>query len=107
MLRLLVPAAGPAAPHLVGRGRQRLTLAIEIHKKGSVYVMDEPTTGLTCPTSACSCTLLIEHHLDVIRQADWIVDLGPEGESAGGEVLCEGPPQGLKGCTRSITARFL
>jgi excinuclease UvrABC ATPase subunit len=51
--------------------------------------------------------ILIEHHLDVIRQADWIIDLGPEGGSAGGEVLFEGPPAALKSCERSITARFI
>jgi len=51
--------------------------------------------------------ILIEHHLDVIRQADWIIDLGPEGGSAGGEVLFEGPPQELKNCKWSITARFI
>lgn len=49
----------------------------------------------------------IEHHLDVIRRADWIIDLGPEGGSAGGEVLYQGPPVGLRDCSRSITGRFL
>jgi excinuclease UvrABC ATPase subunit len=47
------------------------------------------------------------NHLDAIRQADWIIDLGPEGGSAGGEVLYEGPPAGLNRCARSITARFI
>ncbi|XXX46260.1 hypothetical protein WME76_00565 [Sorangium sp. So ce119] len=56
---------------------------------------------------ARNTVVLIEHHLDVIRQADWIIDLGPEGGSAGGEVLFEGPPQELKRCERSITARFI
>jgi len=51
--------------------------------------------------------ILIEHHLDVIRQADWIIDLGPEGGRAGGEVLFEGPPEALKTCARSITAKFI
>ena len=98
---------------------QRLKLATELHKRGSVYVMDEPTTGLHLSdigqlmgiidrlVDARNTVILIEHHLDVIRQADWIIDLGPEGGSAGGEVLFEGPPQDLKNCQRSITARFI
>lgn len=98
---------------------QRLKLATELHKQGSVYVMDEPTTGLHRSdigllmgiidrlVDARNSVILIEHHLDVIRQADWIIDLGPEGGSAGGEVLFEGPPSALKHCKRSITAKFL
>ena len=98
---------------------QRLKLATELHKKGSVYVMDEPTTGLHLSdigllmaiidrlVDAQNTVILIEHHLDVIRQADWIIDLGPEGGSAGGEVLFEGPPHALKNSQRSITAQFI
>ncbi|MFC6619157.1 ATP-binding cassette domain-containing protein [Deinococcus radiophilus] len=82
---------------------QRLKLATELHKKGSVYVMDEPTTGLHLSdigllmglidrlVDAGNTVILIEHHLDVIRQADCIIDLGPEGGSAGGEVLYGDP----------------
>jgi excinuclease UvrABC ATPase subunit len=98
---------------------QRLKLATELHKQGSVYVMDEPTTGLHLSdigllmaiidrlVDARNTVILIEHHLDVIRQADWIIDLGPEGGGAGGEVLFAGPPHALKDCERSITARFI
>ncbi len=98
---------------------QRLKLATELHKQGSVYVLDEPTTGLHLSdigllmgiidrlVDARNTVILIEHHLDVIRQADWIIDLGPEGGSAGGEVLFEGPPLELKNCQRSITARYI
>ncbi len=98
---------------------QRLKLATELHKQGSVYVMDEPTTGLHLSdiglllriidrlVDAGNTVVLIEHYRDVIRQADWIIDLGPEGGSAGGEVLFEGPPHALKNCTRSLTARFI
>jgi excinuclease UvrABC ATPase subunit len=98
---------------------QRLKLATELHKQGSVYVMDEPTTGLHLSdigvlmriinrlVDAGNSVIMIEHHLDVIRQADWIIDLGPEGGSAGGEVLFEGPPLELKNSSRSITARFI
>ena len=104
---------------LSGGEGQRLKLATELHKQGSVYVMDEPTTGLHRSDIGLlmgiierlverkNTVILIEHHLDVIRQADWIIDLGPEGGSAGGEVLFEGPPQALKCCERSITAKFI
>lgn len=98
---------------------QRLKLATELHKRGSIYVMDEPTTGLHLSdigllmkiidrlVDAKNTVILIEHHLDVIRQADWIIDLGPEGGSAGGQVLFAGPPAELRGCERSITARYV
>ena len=102
-----------------GGEAQRLKLATELHKKGSVYVMDEPTAGLHLSdigmlmgiidrlVDGGNSIILIEHHLDVIRQADWVIDLGPEGGGAGDEVLFEGPPAGLKGCSRSITARHV
>lgn len=98
---------------------QRLKLATQLHKEGSVYVMDEPTTGLHLSdisllmgiidrlVDAGNSVILIEHHLDVIRQADWIIDLGPEGGSAGGEILFEGPPHELKNAQRSITAQYI
>ena len=93
--------------------------ATELHKRGSVYVMDEPTTGLHLSdigllvgiidrlVDAGNTVVVIEHQLDVIRQADWLIDLGPEGGRAGGEVLYEGPPHGLRSCERSITAQFV
>jgi excinuclease UvrABC ATPase subunit len=102
---------------LSGGEGQRLKLATELHKKGSVYVMDEPTTGLHLSdigllmaiidrlVDAGNSVILIEHHLDVIRQADWIIDLGPEGGS--GEVLFAGPPHELRNSPRSITAQFV
>jgi excinuclease UvrABC ATPase subunit len=98
---------------------QRLKLATELHKAGSVYVMDEPTTGLHLSdigrlmrivdrlVDAGNTVILIEHHLDVIRQADWIIDLGPEGGRDGGELLFAGVPTGLLEIERSITARYL
>jgi excinuclease UvrABC ATPase subunit len=104
---------------LSGGENQRLKLATELHKQGSLYVMDEPTTGLHLSDIGLlmgiidrlvdqgNSVVLIEHHLDVIRQADWIIDLGPEGGHAGGEILYEGPPLALKDCPRSITARFI
>ncbi|GGR80720.1 ATP-binding cassette domain-containing protein [Deinococcus sedimenti] len=102
-----------------GGEAQRLKLATELHKKGSVYVMDEPTTGLHLSdiglllgiidrlVDGGNTVILIEHQLDVIRQADWLIDLGPEGGRAGGEVLYSGPPAGLRGVERSVTARYL
>jgi excinuclease UvrABC ATPase subunit len=104
---------------LSGGEGQRLKLATELHKAGSIYVMDEPTTGLHLSdigqlmriidrlVDAGNTVVLIEHHLDVIRQADWIIDLGPEGGSAGGEVLFEGTPADLIHAPRSITGQFL
>ena len=98
---------------------QRLKLATELHKQGSVYVMDEPTTGLHLSdigllmgiidrlVDARNTVILIEHHLDVIRQADWIIDLGPEGGRRWRSVV-RGPalPQFLA-CDRSLTAQHL
>jgi excinuclease UvrABC ATPase subunit len=104
---------------LSGGEGQRLKLATELHKKGSVYVMDEPTTGLHLSdigqlmgmidrlVEGGNTVILIEHHLDVIRGADWIIDLGPEGGRGGGEVLFQGTPQDLLNCERSITAQYL
>lgn len=51
--------------------------------------------------------IVIEHHLDVIRHSDWIIDLGPDGGTAGGEILFEGPPTDIVNCARSITAKYL
>ena len=56
---------------------------------------------------AGNTVIVIEHHLDVIRQADWIIDLGPEGGAAGGELIFEGTPSDLKKCQRSLTAQFV
>jgi excinuclease UvrABC ATPase subunit len=104
---------------LSGGEGQRLKLATELHKAGSVYVMDEPTTGLHLSdigqlmriidslVDTGNTVVLIEHHLDVIRQADWIIDLGPEGGSAGGRVLFEGAPADLVKAPKSITGQFL
>ena len=98
---------------------QRLKLATELHKQGSVYVMDEPTTGLHLSdigllmgiidrlVDAGNTVILIEHHLDVIRQADWLIDLGPGAGFEGGTVVFGGPPQGLAGEARSVTGRYL
>lgn len=104
---------------LSGGECQRIKLASELHKKGSVYVMDEPTTGLHMSdithllaitnrlVDAGNTVIVIEHNLDVIRNADWVIDMGPEGGNAGGEVMFEGTPAQLKGDTRSLTAHYM
>ncbi|GIF53445.1 excinuclease ABC A subunit [Asanoa ferruginea] len=92
---------------LSGGECQRIKLATELHKTGTVYVMDEPTTGLHMSDIAHlleivdrlvnqgNSVVVIEHNLDVIKNADWIIDLGPEGGTKGGEVLFTGPPAEL------------
>jgi excinuclease UvrABC ATPase subunit len=104
---------------LSGGECQRIKLASELHKDGSVYVMDEPTTGLHMSDIAHlleivdrlvdggNTVIVIEHNRDVIRRADWIIDLGPEGGSKGGEVVFEGRPAELVKAKRSLTGQYL
>lgn len=98
---------------------QRLKLASELHKKGSIYVMDEPTTGLHMSDIAHlleimnrlvdggNTVIVIEHNLDIIKNADWIIDMGPEGGSKGGRVMFEGTPEQLVSAKHSLTSRYL
>lgn len=104
---------------LSGGECQRLKLAKELSKKGNIYILDEPTTGLHMSdithilaiidklVEKGNTVIVIEHNLDVIRSADWIIDMGVEGGSKGGQILYEGPPEGLKNCENSITAKYL
>lgn len=104
---------------LSGGECQRLKLAKELSKKGNIYIMDEPTTGLHMSDITGILTIIdrlvdkgntvivIEHNLDVIRNADWIIDVGVEGGSGGGQILFEGTPGNLKNCKESITAKYL
>jgi excinuclease UvrABC ATPase subunit len=104
---------------LSGGECQRIKLAKELNKKGNVYIMDEPTTGLHLSdiggilsiidrlVSKGNTLIVIEHNLDVIRNADWIIDMGVDGGSRGGRILYEGPPAGLRDCKESLTARYL
>lgn len=104
---------------LSGGESQRLKLAKELNKKGNIYILDEPTTGLHLSdvsnilliieklVEKGNTVVVIEHNLDVIRNSDWIIDLGPDGGTGGGEILYEGPPAGLKDCERSVTAKYL
>ncbi len=104
---------------LSGGECQRIKLASELHKKGSIYVMDEPTTGLHMSDLSHLLTIMnslvdkgntvivIEHNLDVIRNADWIIDMGPEGGSKGGKVMFEGTPKQLLLAKHSLTSEYL
>ena len=104
---------------LSGGECQRIKLASELHKSGSIYILDEPTTGLHMSdithllaiidrlVDAGNTVIIIEHHLDVVRHADWIIDLGPEGGSKGGKVVFEGAPAALAKSKTSITAKYV
>jgi excinuclease UvrABC ATPase subunit len=104
---------------LSGGECQRIKLAGELHKKGSIYVMDEPTTGLHMSDTghlleiinrlvdSGNTVLIIEHNMDIIKNADWIIDLGPEGGTKGGQVLFEGTPKDLLQASNSLTGRYM
>ena len=104
---------------LSGGECQRIKLASELHKKGNVYVLDEPTTGLHMSdltqlmtiidrlVDAGNTVIAIEHNLDVIRRADHVIDLGPEGGSKGGRVIFEGTPRQLMDAPGSLTGQHL
>ena len=113
---------GQSTPTLSGGEAQRLKLARELSKTGgqsTLYILDEPTTGLHFYdiehlisllqrlTAAGSTVIIIEHNLDVIRAADWVIDLGPDGGNAGGEILFQGPPEKLPHAPDSITGQYL
>lgn len=104
---------------LSGGECQRIKLASELHKKGSVYVLDEPTTGLHVSNITRlhglinrlvddgNTVITIEHNLEVIRQADWIIDLGPEGGDKGGQIMFEGTPTELLKSKTALIAQYL
>jgi excinuclease UvrABC ATPase subunit len=104
---------------LSGGECQRIKMASELHRKGNVYVLDEPTTGLHMSDTshllemlnrlvdAGNSVIVIEHNLDVIRNADWIIDLGPEGGSRGGRIIFTGTPHGLLDAEDSLTGEYL
>ena len=113
---------GQTLTTLSGGEGQRLKLARELMKGGSqnaLYLMDEPTTGLhprdvehflallDRMADAGNTIIVVEHNQQVIRHADWVVDLGPDGGDKGGEVVFEGHPEDLKSCTLSETGKFL
>ncbi len=104
---------------LSGGECQRIKLASELHKKGSIYVMDEPTTGLHLSdvgrlielmnglVDKGNTVIVIEHNLEVIKNADWIIDMGPEGGHKGGQVMFEGTPEALTAHPESHTGKYL
>ena len=113
---------GQSAPTLSGGDAQRVKLASELAKRSTghtMYLLDEPTTGLHFEdvnrlltvlsrlVDQGNTVLVIEHNLDVIKTADWLIDLGPEGGSGGGLVVCEGTPERVAACAESHTGRFL
>jgi excinuclease ABC subunit A len=113
---------GQPAPTLSGGEAQRVKLASELAKRSTghtIYVLDEPTTGLHFEdirrlltvlsrlVDQGNTVLVIEHNLDVIKTADWVIDLGPEGGDGGGTVVVEGPPELVAKTEASHTGRFL
>ncbi|MGH2785817.1 MAG: excinuclease ABC subunit UvrA, partial [Actinomycetota bacterium] len=113
---------GQPAPTLSGGEAQRVKLASELSKRATgrtVYILDEPTTGLHFEdiskllgvlqrlVDAGNTVIVIEHNLDVVKQADWLIDLGPEGGNLGGEIVAQGTPEEIARVPRSYTGRFL
>jgi excinuclease ABC subunit A len=113
---------GQPATTLSGGEAQRVKLATELSKRSTgktLYILDEPTTGLHFEdvrkllkvlhalVDAGNTVLVIEHNLDVIKTADWVVDLGPEGGDGGGQILAQGTPEVIAACPGSHTGRFL
>jgi excinuclease UvrABC ATPase subunit len=110
---------GQSLSTLSGGESQRLKIATELKKKGNIYIMDEPTTGLHMSdvnhfyqiiktlVKNDNTVIIIEHNLDIIKYADWIIDMGPEGGKKGGELLFEGLPEDLLKCERSLTGKYL
>ena len=113
---------GQAATTLSGGEAQRVKLATELSRKATgrtFYILDEPTTGLHFHDVAKLLEVLfklrntgntlvvIEHNLDVIKTADWIIDLGPEGGDAGGRIVAQGPPEAVARCAESFTGQYL
>ena len=113
---------GQPATTLSGGEAQRIKLATELSRRATgqtIYILDEPTTGLHTAdvhkllevlqqlVDAGNTVLVIEHNLDVIKTADYIIDLGPEGGDKGGEIVCTGTPEEVALCEKSHTGRFL
>lgn len=104
---------------LSGGENQRLKLASELYKQGNVYVLDEPSSGLHGQdvkhllallqrlVEQGNTVIIVEHRLEMIAAADWVIDMGPGGGNMGGEILFSGTPEGLLDCKTSATARHL
>ena len=113
---------GQSSTTLSGGETQRVKLASELSKRSTgrtIYILDEPTTGLHTDdvrklievlqklVDAGNTVLVIEHNLDIIKTADYLIDLGPEGGERGGEIVCCGTPEEVAKCDRSYTGKFL
>ena len=113
---------GQASTTISGGEAQRVKLATELAKRDTgktLYVLDEPTTGLHFEdikvlmnvlnklVDKGNTVLIIEHNMDVIKMADWIIDMGPEGGDRGGRIVCEGTPEEICNCKESYTAKYL
>ena len=113
---------GQASTTISGGEAQRVKLATELAKRDTgktLYVLDEPTTGLHFEdikvlmnvlnklVDKGNTVLIIEHNMDVIKMADWIIDMGPEGGERGGRIVCEGTPEEICQCEESYTAKYL
>lgn len=113
---------GQPAPTLSGGESQRVKLATELQRRSTgktVYILDEPTTGLHFEdvrkllillqelVDKGNSVIVIEHNLDVVKSSDWLIDLGPEGGSAGGTIVTEGTPEMVSECAESWTGKFL
>lgn len=102
-----------------GGESQRLKIATELKKEGNIYIMDEPTTGLHMSdidnfyriieslVAKQNTVIIIEHNLDIIKYADWIIDMGPGGGKDGGELIFQGLPEEIVSCEKSITGKYL
>ncbi|MFE4946545.1 ATP-binding cassette domain-containing protein [Streptomyces sp. NPDC056641] len=110
---------GQPLSSLSGGERQRIKLATQLHRTGSVYVLDEPTTGLHMAdvdtlvalldrlVDAGNSVICVEHNMEVVKRADWVIDLGPDGGKHGGELVFEGTPRQLLEHPKSFTAEYL
>lgn len=113
---------GQASTTISGGEAQRVKLASELAKRDTgktLYVLDEPTTGLHFEdikvlmhvlnklVDKGNTVLIIEHNMDVIKMADWIIDMGPEGGDRGGQIVCQGMPEDVAKCEESYTAKYL
>ena len=113
---------GQSSTTLSGGEAQRVKLATELSRRATgrtIYILDEPTTGLHMAdvhrlidvlqrlVDTGNTVLVIEHNLDVIKTADYVLDLGPEGGSGGGTIVCQGTPEDVAACKESYTGQYL
>ncbi len=109
---------GQPTSTLSGGERQRLKLAKHMHDKGNIFILDEPTTGLHASdiksiimlferfVSRGNTVIIIEHNQDVIKNADYIIDIGPDGGSCGGEIVYQGTVNGMVESSSTITTKY-